>query len=814
LQENTALIDSHLTTKFEACPAAAGMALVAVGGYGRQELFPFSDIDLLILHDSSSEDELNTAAEAVLYPLWDAGLDVGHSVRTVNQCLADAADDFFFQIALLDARLIVGEASIFADLQQRYQQQFVLGQRKKFLNQMIAHRNHRLRAFAKHSYLLEPQIKEGRGGLRDLQAILWTSKVIFGLKNLDAIEDAGILSGAERRNLTRAWEYLIQIRNRLHYLSGRKNDRLYFERQEELSREFNYRKTTGIKAVEQFMREVYGHLQAIAVSADLFFAHVDESINPPLPDSPDDSFQILEPGIFIRHNHIHLDGRRDLGKTPRLVMRIFLQAAKMGLPIHHQTRKIISANLAAAADIQSSAAAGRDFINILQQDKNPPASLETMLECGFLAAYLPEFGQLKSLAQHDVYHIFTVDYHLVQTVAALAGLREKHGNIFAIIDKPRILFLAALLHDIGKGCGGKHADRGAALAAETGQRLGLNKSERDLLCFLIKNHLFLSKTALRRDLEDTALIRRCAALVQSPERLAMLYLLSIADAMATGPTVWSDWRAALLLELYLKIALLLEKNEPGDQEISQGISWIRGHVAELLGRDNNFDLRDLPDDYLFNFSPQEIAGHVRRSQDLGPDEFIIESQDRNGHLSLLIIAGDRPGLLTKICGTTALNGLEILAAQIFTWPDGTAVDSIDVLPLYDEDYNDEKLAALRDDLRRAFNFRLGLDYRLHNSEMRPAAGVKIEAAPPKVVIDNESSDNFTIIEIYANKHIGRIYKIARALAEFQINIFRAKIGSRSDQVVDVFYVLDNNRQKITDPDFQEEIRQSLLYAAA
>ncbi|NOX25064.1 MAG: [protein-PII] uridylyltransferase, partial [Deltaproteobacteria bacterium] len=773
LREHTELIDSHLVTKFKTCPAASGMALIAVGGYGRRELFPFSDIDLLILHDSVSEDQLNIAAEAILYPLWDAGLDVGHSVRTIDQCLTDADNDFFFQVALLDARLIVGETSIFEKLQKSWQQQFVLGRRQNFFDQMVAHRDHRLKTFAKHGYLLEPQIKEGRGGLRDLQAMLWTSKVIFGLKDLNAIEDAGILSNTERHNLTQAWEHLIQIRNRLHYLSGRKNDRLYFERQEEISRDFNYRKTTGIKAVEQFMREVYDHLQTIAVSADLFFAHVDESLKPIRPGSPDNSFRALEPGIVIRHKHIHLDGRQDLGKTPELAMRIFLQAAKTGRRIHHQTRKMISANLEATANIQSSAAAGRDFINILYLDKNSPASLETMLECGFLAAYLPEFAHLKSLAQHDVYHIFTVDYHLVQTVAAVAGMKEKYGNIFEIISKPRILFLAALLHDIGKGYGGDHADRGASLAEQTGRRLGLHKSECRLLGFIIKKHLFLGKIALRRDLEDTSLIRRCAAIIQSPERLAMLYLLSIADAMATGPTVWNDWYAALLLELYLKIALLLEKNDQGDQDINQGISWIRNHVAELLGSKSAFDLQDLPNDYLLNFSPEEIANHIRLSQDLGADDCVIESRHQSGHLSLLIVAKDRPGLLTKICGTTALNGLEILAAQIFTWPDGTAVDSIDVWPIYDEDYNDERLADLRDDLRRAFSFRLGLDYRLHNSNIQPVAKAKIEAAPPKVVIDNESSDTFTIIEVYADKHIGIIYKIAKALCEFQINIFRA-----------------------------------------
>ncbi len=811
LKEHTNLIDSHLETKFNECPNVSGITLIAIGGYGRRELFPFSDIDLLILHNSKSDEQLATATEAILYPLWDAGLDVGHSVRTIDQCISDAKSDFFFQVAMLDARLIAGDTSLFDKLQKLYQQDFIAGRRQDFLTQMVFHRKHRLKTFAKHSYLLEPHIKEGRGGLRDIQAILWTSRVVFGLKSLQDIEDAGILTNDERNNLETAWEHLIQIRNRLHYLSGRKNDRLHFERQEEISRDFNYRKTEGIRAVEHFMREVYGHLQTIAVSADLFLSHVNESINPIKPGGPDDSFKVLEPGIVIRHNRIHLDGRQDLNKTPELAMRIFLQAAQTGLDIHHQTRKTISASLDAVRNMQSSPSLGRDFLNIISLPKGA-SSLETMLECDFLAAFLPEFAHLKSLAQHDVYHIFTVDYHLVQAVASLTKVIDKHANIFEIITKPHILFLAALLHDIGKGYGGDHATKGAELAEQTGQRLGLNKTERATLAFSIKHHLFLTETALCRDLEDSQLIKRCAKIIKSPEQLAILYLLSIADAMATGPTVWNDWKAALLLELYLKIALLLEKNDKEDHDISQGITWIHQHVSQLLGDNNSFDIKSLPHDYLLNFSPEEISQHIRLSQNITGDNFVLEPQNKDGHLSILIIAKDRPGLLTKICGTIALNGLEVLAAQIFTWPDGTAVDTIDVCPIYNNEYSDAEWGELRNDLQKAFNFRLGLDYRLSHSDVRPTKTAKIKSAPPKVIINNDSSETFTIIEVYAQKHLGIIYKITKTLSEFRINIFRAKIGTHSDQVVDVFYVLDNKNQKITAIDFKEEIRQSLLYA--
>ncbi len=812
LHKHTTLIDSYLEKKFRACPETSGMALIAIGGYGRRELFPFSDIDILLLHDCAPEDVLSSAAEAILYPLWDAGLDVGHSVRTIEQCLTDAEKDFFFQVALLDAKIIIGNKAIFAKLQKEYNQKFISGLRKQFLDQMILHRTHRLKNFNQHGYLLEPNIKEGRGGLRDIQSLLWTAKVIFGLKDLKAIEDAGILSKEEHQNLEQAWEHLIQIRNRLHYLSGRKNDRLYFEMQEEISKKFNYRSTKGIKAVEHFMREVYAHQRSIAVSTDLFFAHVSETIRPLKQGDSNDNFRTLETDIIAHHNHIRLNNHQRLPQKPEAAMRVFLQAAKTGLPVHHQTRKVFSANLDIFKGIQSSKNMSRAFINILQQ--KPSSTLETMLECGFLAAYLPEFTHLKSLAQHDIYHIYTVDFHLVQTVAALGKIKDEQHSIFEIITEPHILFLAGLLHDIGKGYGKDHASKGATLSHNTGQRLGLRKEEIDLLAFIIKNHLFLTETALRRDLEDPTLIKRCATLIQTPEKLAMLYLLSIADAMATGPTVWNDWKAALLLELYLKIAIHLEKSDQEEQNISQGIAWIRDQVHELLRNDGcPIDLEQLPSDYLLNFSTEDIAQHITLSQSIETDNFIIQPTDKNGHWSLLLITKDSPGLLTKICGVTALNGLEILAAQIFTWPDGTAVDSIDLCPIYGEEYTIKQWENLRDDLDKALHFRLGLDFRLHES-MKKLRGSRPESEPFKVVIENNSSETFTIIEVYTSNHLGVIYQIAKALTEFRINIFRAKIGARSDQAVDVFYVLDNNNQKITDPKFTEEIRQSLLYAAS
>ena len=812
LAEHTQLIDSHLIRKFADCPEAAnGLALVAVGGYGRSELFPFSDIDLLLLYRPEVEAALPAVTKAIFYPLWDAGLEVGHSVRTVEACLTDAAGDFFLRVSLLDARLLAGDQPLFDQLREAYRRRFIDGQRLAFLEDMLGHREERHRRYGLHSYRLEPHIKEIRGGLRDIQAMLWTAKVVFGLKDLASLREAGLLTEDEHRAFEEAWEGLIVIRNRLHYISGRKNDQLYFEHQEEIAKALSYRSTKGIMDVEHFMRQVYSHLQTIVTITDLFFEHVHEflSVHPGQAEEEEE----FEPGIVARRGRVRLVGADKLQENRQVLLKIFLHSARSGLLVHHQTRKLVSANLALVDDgFRSDPHLARMFIDILSQDKAPLSVLESMLECGLLTAYLPEFAHLKSLAQHDIYHVFTVDLHLLQTVATLHQLAGEQANIFAILSAPRLLFLAGLLHDIGKGYGAGHERRGAELAAQIGLRLGLDKDERGLVEFAVANHLFLTHTALRRDLEDPVLIQRAAHLVGTPERLALLYLLSIADAMATGPTVWNDWKAALLLDLYLKIALLLEKAGDAPQDLHTGIQWIREKVIAHLPGDCPLDLKTLPDDYLLNFSPDEIAGHITASRGLTATGLIVRPREREAHWSLLILTRDRPGLLSKICGVVSLNNLRLLSAQIFTWPDGTVVDVINVQPIFDKAHADQDWRQFESDLHRAINHRLGLEFRLRQRHRGSRKAPAKSQPPAKVVFDNEVSETYTVIEVYAVNRPGISYAITRVFADFQINVFRAKIGTRSDQVVEVFYVLDCGAEKITDKEFIEEIRQSLLHA--
>ncbi|OGQ99799.1 MAG: [protein-PII] uridylyltransferase [Deltaproteobacteria bacterium RIFOXYD12_FULL_55_16] len=814
LHRHSQLIDDYLVSCFSNCPEAGeGISLVALGGYGRKELFPYSDIDLLLLHTPEAENRLGAVSQALFYPLWDAGLEVGHGVRTPDACLADARQDFFFQVALLDARHLAGSPQLFTTMHQAFHRELIAGHRRDFLQNMMQHRNERHQRYGRHSYQLEPHIKESRGGFRDIQAMLWVSHALFGLQEMDNIEEAGLISIQEKETFIQARDFLIKIRNRLHYLSGRKNDQLFFEYQEEMAKAFRYSDTQGTLGVERFMQDIYRHLQTIATTTDLFFAHVDETLGSPRANQIE---QTLEPGITVRQERIHLTDQALIEKRPHLLMRLFAQAGKTGLEIHHRSRKTVTANLHLVDDrLRHSKRMAKAFLDILENAKDVLAVLSVMLDTGLLTAYLPEFTPIHALAQHDVYHVFTVDRHLLQTVAELKKL-SLSKTPFAGVESPHVLALAALLHDIGKGHHEEHARRGGELAAGIARRLGLTEAETSCLSFLVEKHLFLSVTALRRDLEDEAFLRQCAEQIQSPERLAMLYLLSIADAKATGPTAWSEWKGALLLEISLKIAHLLERQDLVLPDKSQGAGWMLEQVRALLGKETPVDYGILPEEYLLSFPPAEVAHHLKLRLGLkNENQAIIEAADHPLFWSVLIITHDSTGLLAKICGTLALHGLNVVRAQIFTWEDGTVVDELNVRPAAEQTYAEQDWRALGEDLNLALKNRLGLSHRLvdkFRTALRTPSQKNVQTAP-RVVIDNKSSEQYTIIEVFAHDRPGLLYEITRTLADFEINIHRARISSDGDQVVDVFYTLDGFATKINSPTFQEEISNALLHIA-
>jgi [protein-PII] uridylyltransferase len=825
LLRHTEMVDAFIIDHFTAAPAVqkarGSIAVVALGGYGRRELYPYSDVDLLLLHDWKAKKYMQDVSEAILYPLWDAGFDVGHSVRGVKDAVSFAANDFIFLVSLLDARLLTGSEVLYDKLLARYQKKILDGRRHEFVRTMDRMRGERRKKYGSHSYLLEPHIKEGKGGMRDIQAMLWTAKAIFGLSGLAAMEESGMLEPAVRRDFEQSWNMLARIRNRLHYISRRHNDQLIFEYQEEMAAAFGYEDRDGMLAVEHFMRHVYSHLQTIAVVTDLFFEHVHEVLG--LIDK-DQGERELEKGIVVRSSTLRLAVTEDeLHDRPLLLMRLFLQAARTGLPIHHRSRQLVTRNLHLVDDgFRTSRRIARIFLELLMQAKTPMATLETMLETGLLPAYIPEFGGVESLAQHDLYHIYTVDRHQLQTVAELVALREPEADLYLPLSTPHLLYLAALLHDIGKGHHTDHSRLGSEMIVVVGQRLGLEKEECSCLSFLVRYHLYLPENALRRDLDDQEFIRQAAELIGDMDRLTMLYLLTIADSRATGPSAWSSWKATLLVELYLKVKACLEAgctveidDHSGEE---QGVSWLREQVQARLdpGEAVRMPVQELPADYLMSFTPEMVVRHLRMHHDqatLLAQKVLLFPEDRHGSWSLLMLSRDRQGLLAKLCGVLALHNLSVLAAQIFTWPDGTVVDVLDVVPVADSGFEEQNWPALEDDLNLAVNYRLDVGLKLH-SKLQSAGNRprrQVQQLERKVVIDNDSSARFTVIEVYGGDRPGTLYQLTQTLSDFSLSIHRARIATEVEQLIDIFYVSTADGAKVTDSELIDKITRTLLY---
>lgn len=826
LRSHSRVVDEYIIGCFqqsEVSNCAEDVALVALGGYGRRELFPYSDIDLMILYRPELHDRIDRVADAVLYPLWDTGLEIGHGVRTVDESLVQAEKDFFFLVALLDARLVDGSRALYDELLLAYRKRFIEGRREDFVEKMKLHRQSRRERFGSHSYLLEPHIKEGRGGLRDIQAMMWTASMVFGLHGLDGINEAGLLLEDEKRDFREARELLVRLRSFLHYFSKRKNDQLYFEQQSDVAEAFGYKTQDSILGVEHFMRDLYGALHKVRLITDLFFDHVDEVLG--LGRSGLVADKVVEAGIELKMGHVHLTASKAMIEAkPQTLVRVFLVMARTGLPIHHRTRKMIAGLASLITDkVRLSPRLSKTFFAILLEAKDIALVLEAMLETGVLTACIPEFARITTLAQHDLYHIYTVDRHSLQAVAEVQQLIAAKAVVAQNIKSLRVLYFAALLHDIGKKSGRDHSLEGAGQVALIGERFLLSEEERDALVFLVRYHLFMPESALRRDLNDGVFIKRCAETIGNLDQLSMLYLLSVADSKATGPSAWSDWKGALLEEMYLKIYPYLDMGRHGVHDVAaheeQGVEWLRDQVRMLLrgAADLRVDVATLGADYILSFSPEDVARHVLTQRDnyqLLRQRALIVAEEAEDAWQLLIMTVDRPGLLAKICGVMALNSLTVVRAQIFTWADGTVVDVIDVRSTDGLSFGEKDWPLLNQQLDLAIEHRMGLSHRLYRklSSGQGGRAPAVGEIASKVVIDNKSSENYSVIEVYAGDLPGQLYHITQSMADFGLNIHKAYIATEVEQLIDVFYVLDSQGHKLIDEDFRQEVTQGILHS--
>lgn len=777
---------------------AAGLgrrvALVALGGYGRRELCPGSDVDLMVLHAERRADRVREAAERLFYPFWDAGLPLGHAVRTVAECVALARERLDAATAMLDARLIGGDE----DLYRRYERDLrrTLGRDPAGFLAALGEANAARRAIhGSCSAMLEPDLKEGSGGLRDLHAIGWAGRVLLGSADAESAGEAGLLRGREVGALDDAAEFLVRLRSALHLETGRRSDRLFLDHQPGLAEAFGFEATVGLRAADALMRTLFEHARQVEHVTEAFFERAGDRASgavalpmevPPIagPEQVLEAFaHMAESGA--RPSPAALDALEDAVPEPP--------------PWTEEMRGAL--------------------VRILGAGEGAARALEAMDRGGLLTRFLPEWAPVRCRPQRDPYHRFSVDVHLMRTVAGAgrilageAGDDPVLKEAAAAVGDREALLLGALLHDIGKTGEGRHVPVGVRVAEGVLERMGLPQATRDLVAFLVREHLLLSDTATRRDLSDENLILDVSARVEEPERLAMLYVLTVADAEATGAHASSEWRRALVRELVGKVQHVLERGEMGHDQaaaLQERVAEVRGRLADEDSRAVDAYLERLPRAYLLAVPAETAAAHFRLlSSALATAEVRTEVRPRGEAYDLTVVAADRPGLLARIAGALALHGLNILSARAFTTEDGVALDLFSVEGVFDREVEEERWRRFRSDLRRALEGRISLEYRVREKRRhyrRPGQPVET-----RVTVDNDASDFFTVVEVSTGDRIGLLFDLARAFHELELDVHVAKVATYGGRVVDAFYVRDLYGRKLEDEESRREVERAIV----
>jgi [protein-PII] uridylyltransferase len=809
-------------------------AIIAQGGYGRGELNPYSDIDLLFLHTWKVTPFVESLTEKLLYTLWDCGLQVGHATRSVADCLRLAESDMKIRTALIDARFLCGDYALYGEFEKTVESKLLKKGISRFVREKLTESRLRHEAYGGSVYLLEPEVKEGEGGLRDIQTAHWIARAKLKAKDLDSLALNGIVSAADIAHLKESQDFLLRVRNELHFSTGKHQDQLTFEHQENVSRALGYEGEGSLRGVEVFMREYYLHAAQISRLTSLIIHRVTECDKPRFTDK----FGLgrtLREGVRISRGHINITKPEILDSHPENLISIFDDAQKYNCELGHESRELLRRHLDKIDDeFRRSAVANLPFFNILKWKEGVYGTLLEMHRSGVLGAFIPEFGRLLCMALHDAYHIYTVDEHSLKLIMEIERL--KAGDYIDALplltqlareaEKIELLYLGMMFHDIGKGFGGGHSERGAAMVRQIARRMRLNADDGAMVEFLVRHHLLMTHTAFRRDLEDNKTIFEFAKTVASVNNLKMLYLLTFADVKAVGPEVWNPWKASLLGELYVKALNLLEEVEKGEfqrEDVRAVIRRVQTRVRRELSKDHDEAeveqfLENMPDRYFVSVPESDMPGHFElMAQFRGrKPEVSVEHFPERDCTSVVICSQDRPGLFASITGVlTALN-LDILNARIFTASDGRILDVFRISHHGRSELvmADQKWSKFRSTLEGVLDGKIDVAKLVESA--KPSLFLQKHAPKVSTVvnIDNEVSDDFTIIEVFTEDRIGVLFTITYGLHRLGLSIHVAKISTNVDQVADVFYVTDEAGDKLHDPHRLETVRQYLYQTLA
>ena len=831
-------VTSHL---YPIANASTGerLALIAVGGYGRGEMAPYSDVDIAFITPAKPTAWCEQVVEAILYYLWDLGLTVGQSIRSLAEMVRMGRADLTIRTALLEGRYLWGDQALYDEARERLWHEIVPGSQAQFVREKLAERAARHQRMGDSRYVVEPNIKEGKGGLRDLQTLYWIGKYVHRARSASELVEKGLFTREEYRSFRWAEGFMLAVRCHLHTITGRAEDRLTFDLQPEIARRMNYADRPGKSAVERFMQFYFLQAKHVGHLSAVFLAHIEqeERRRDASPISTMlDAFQRTTQAIYgprmvgdypLEAGKLSAPGDDWFRADPVRLIEIFTIAEREKIAIHPVTIRQVRRDAGlVGAEERRSPRANALFLDLLTGRNDPETVLRLMNEAGVFGRFVPDFGRVNAQMQFDMYHHYTVDEHTIRAIGLLARIErgefaEDHPLSTRILPRladRRVLYVAMLLHDIAKGRGGDHSVLGAEVAEALCPRLGLHEEETALVAWLVRWHLLMSATAFKRDLADPKTIDDFTAKVATLERLRLLLVLTVVDIRAVGPGIWNGWKRQLLGDLY---TLAEERLRPGDADLGrdQQVERKRARVAGLLGENAGLieQLGEVFDqDYWIGEHEDIIAlnlPHYAAARRIG-DTLSIHCQyyPARGATLVTVLGDDRPGFVSRVAGAIHLAGATIIDARIHTTQEGRVLDNFLVQDPLGRPFGEPaQIERLKHEIARAVTQDAELAPLLAR---RPLPRTRAEHFPvePRVIIDNEASRRFSVIEVHAADRPALLSRLTRALFETGLEINSAHVSQYGERVEDTFYVADATGAKIAAPDRLEAVKKALLAA--
>ncbi|MFN3388340.1 MAG: [protein-PII] uridylyltransferase [Allosphingosinicella sp.] len=808
------------------------LLLMAVGGYGRGEMALHSDVDIAFVTPWKPTGWSETVIETMLYLLWDLGLKVGHSSRSANELIALAGSDHTVRTALLEARYLWGDEGLYDAVQARFWSQVVAGKARDFVTEKLDERNARHERMGDSRYVVEPNVKEGKGGLRDLHTLFWIGKYAHQVRSVSDLVEVGLLTAQELRQFQRSERFLWAVRCHLHIVAGRAEERLTFDYQRDIAARMHYADRAGGSPVERFMRHYFLHAKTVGDLTGVFLAHLDEKFAnqgrrfnlPALRRRPGK----LE-GFVLDRGRLALPHDGFFREDPVRLLQIFALADRHGLEVHPLAMRAAARDAKLIDhDVREDPRANALFLDVLTSTRTPEMVLRWMNEAGVFGRFIPDFGRVVAQMQFDMYHHYTVDEHSIRAIGLAARiengeLKADHPlahALFRHIASRRVLYVAILLHDIAKGRGGDHSELGAEVARELCPRLGLSDAETETVAWLVRWHLLMSATAFKRDLADPKTIQDFVERVKSMERLRLLLILTVVDIRAVGPGVWNGWKRQLLRELFDSAEELLrlghkqkgrtERIVAMQEELARRLGWEESRFARLAWR--------LPDSYWLAEPIEVLEDNARLidASDRAPKKarpIHTSVQRERGATLVSVYAKDQPGLFWRLTGAISLAGGNIIDARIHTTQDGMAVDNFLVQDGNGGPFAERhQLKRLEERVLRAAE---GEEPEMERLEQRALPLTRAEAftIQPAVFIDNLASSRYTVVEVNARDRAALLSGLARALHLSRTAVHSAHIATYGERAVDVFYLTDLAGHKIASLARLKALQGRLLKAA-